>query len=189
MLCKTLSVSFVSVFLLAAREGAAGESRHAEAHVHGVAEINIVVEGKKVTVELRTPTEGVMGFEHEARTDAERKKRDVAMKIISDRFNELVVLDSKSGCKSGSSKWLIVRGDMHDAKDKQRASEARKKSDEHSEVQATHTFECDRSPLGTKVSFGVSKLFPEIHEIKVQVLSETKQTAVTIKNDKGNAEL
>jgi hypothetical protein len=189
MLRKLIFVSLVSVFLLVAREGAAAEKRHAESHVHGMAQINIVVEGKKVTVEFRTPTEGVMGFEHEARTDAERKKRDVAMKIISDRFNELVILDSKNGCKSGSSKWFIVRGDAHDAKDKQRASEAPKKSAEHSEVQATHTFECERSPAGTKVSFGVSRLFPEIHEIKVQVLSDAKQTGVTIKNDKGDVRL
>ncbi len=189
MLHKTLSISLLGIFPFIADPVTAAEKRHAEAHVHGVAEINIVVEGKKVTVEFRTPAEGLMGFEHEARTDTERKKRDAAMKIINDRFQELVVLDKKNGCKAQGGKAFIERGEARDSHDKQQGAEDRKKGGEHSEVQATHLFECDRSPVGTKVSFGVSKLFPEIHEIKVQVLSDAKQTGTTIKNDRGNVEL
>jgi len=189
MFYKTLSVSILSVVLIVAGAVYAAEKRHAEAHVHGVAEIDIVVEGKRVIVEFRTPTEGLMGFEHEARTDAERKKRDAAMKIINDRFNELVVLDKKNGCTWRTIKARIVRGENHDTQDKQRGADNRKQIGEHSEVQATHTFECERSPVGTKVVFGISKIFPNIHEIKVQVLSEAKQSGVTIKKDKGEVEL
>jgi hypothetical protein len=189
MFHKTLLISVLSVFALMADNAAAAQKRHAEAHVHGVAEINIIVEGNRVVVEFHTPTEGVMGFEHEAKTDAEKKKRDAAMTIVNNRFNELIVFDKKSGCKSHSAKALIVRGEDHDTKDKTHGAENRKMSGEHSEVQAVYKFECDRSPVGTKVSFGVSKLFPEIHEIKVQVLTDAKQTGVTIKNDNGKAEL
>jgi hypothetical protein len=189
MLYKTLFISVLSTFALVVNKGTAAEQRHAEAHVHGVAEIDIVVGGKRVIVEFRTPTEGLMGFEHEARTDAERKKRDAAMKIINDRFNELVILDKKIGCTWRTIKARIVRGKGHDTQNEQREADNRKQSGEHSEVQATHTFECERSPVGTKATFGVSKLFPNIHEIKVQVLSEAKQLGVTIKKDKGEIEL
>jgi hypothetical protein len=189
MFHKTLLISVLSVFALMADNAAAAEKRHAEAHVHGVAEINIVVEGKRVVVEFHTPTEGLMGFEHEAKTDAEKKKRDAAMKIVNDRFNELIVFDRKGGCRLVSAKAQIVRGTVRESKDKTRASEHRELGGEHSEVQAVYQIECDRSPLGTTVTFGVSKLFPEIHEIKVQVLTDTKQTGATIKNDKGNVEL
>jgi len=189
MLYKTLSVPLVSIFLLFAREGAGAEMRHAESHVHGMAEINIVVEGKRVVVEFHTPTEGLMGFEHEAKTDAEKKKRDAAMKIVKERFNELIVFDKQSACKSHSATARIVRGEDHDTKDKTHGAGNRKISGEHSELQAVYQFECDRSPAGTKVTFGVSKFFPEIHEIKVQVLSDAKQTGVTIKNNKGDVRL
>jgi hypothetical protein len=189
MVYRTFLISALGIFALIADKGTAAEQRHAEAHVHGVAEVNIVVEGKRVVVEFHTPAEGLMGFEHEAKTDAEKKKRDTAMKIINERFNELFVFDKQSGCKSHSAKALIVRGDDHDAKEKKRGADDRKISGEHSEVQAVYQFQCDRSPLGTKLIFGVSKLFPEIHEIKVQVLTDTKQTGITITNDKGVAEL
>jgi hypothetical protein len=186
---KKLTVASLAVFLVVARAGTAAEKRHAEAHVHGVAEINIVVEGKRVVVELHTPAEGLMGFEHEARTDAEKKKRDAAMKVINDRFNELIVFDRKSGCKLLSVKAEIVRGTDQERKDKTQKPQHREASGEHSEVQAVYRIECERSPVGTKVTFGVSKIFPDIHELKVQVLTDTKQTGVTVKNDRGAAEL
>ena len=189
MFSKTLFISVPTIFALVAHQGNGAEQRHAEAHVHGTAEINIVVEGKKVVVEFHTPAEGVMGFEHEARTAGDKKKRDAAMKIINDRFNDLIAFDRKAGCKMVSAKAQIVRGGEEEHKDKSHATEHREVSGEHSEVQAVYQVECERSPAGTKVTFGISKLFPNIHEIKVQVLSDSKQTGVTIKNDRGAAEL
>ena len=54
--------------------------------MHGVAEINIVVEGKKVTVEFRTPTEGLNGSSSMRRRLMRRnKKRDAALKLITDK--------------------------------------------------------------------------------------------------------
>jgi hypothetical protein len=189
MFSKTLFLSVLSIVALIAHQGNAAEQRHAEAHVHGTAEINIVVEGKKIVVEFHTPTEGVMGFEHEARTDVEKKKRDAAMKIINDRFNDLVAFDRKAACKLVSAKAQIMRDTEEGSKDKTRASEHRQISGEHSEVRAVYQVECERSPAGTKVTFGISKLFPDIHEVKVQVLTDSKQSGVTIKNDRGAAEL
>ena len=41
-----------------------------------------------------------MGFEHEAKTDAEKKKRDAAMKIVKERFNGLIVFDKVPGSRT-----------------------------------------------------------------------------------------
>jgi Protein of unknown function (DUF2796) len=189
MLYKALSVLAFSLSVLIADKGIAAERRHAEGHVHGVAEINIVVEGKKIVVEFRTPTEGVMGFEHEAKSDAEKKKRDAAIKRVNDRFNELVVFDKKFGCQSRAGKVAIVRSDSSSGKDKKQGQSDHEKSAEHRELRATHNFECQNEPAGSRVRFGVTKVFPEIHEIKVQVLSDAKQSGATIKKDKGDVGL
>jgi hypothetical protein len=39
------------------------------------------------------------------------------------------------------------------------------------------------------VTFGVYKIFPEIHQIKVQVLSDSKQSGATIEKDQGDVRL
>jgi hypothetical protein len=186
---KALSVLVFSLSAPIAFEGIAAEKRHAEGHVHGVAEINIIVEGKKMVVEFHTPTEGVMGFEHEAKSDAEKKKRDAAIKRVNDRFSELVVFDKRFGCQSQGGKVAIVQSDSSVGKDKKQEQGDHKKSAEHRELRATHNFECQKDPAGSRVRFGVTKVFPEIQEIKVQVLSETKQSGATIKKDKGDVGL
>ena len=178
------------LFGLAAPFPASGaEKRHADGHAHGIAEINIAVEGKKIVVELFTPTEGLMGFEHEAKTDVERKKRDAAVRVLESRFDELVILDKKLGCKSKPGKVSVVRSESRDGKETTHAYGSSKRSGEHREARVTFEYECQQSPAGSRVQFGVTKLFPEIHELKVQVLSDANQSSATIKKDKGEVRL
>jgi hypothetical protein len=189
MLLRRLSVSLVSVSLLVASEGAAAEKRQAEAHVHGVAEINIAVEEKKVVVEFRTPKEGVMGFEHEAKSDAEKRKRDAVLKLINDKFPEMVILERKPGCRFDGGKVAVVRSGPDAAGDKRQGHGDHEKSGEHREVRAKFSFECQSDPAGSRVRFAITKLFPEIQELKVQVLSAVKQSGATIRKDQGSVTL
>jgi hypothetical protein len=188
MRCKIILIVGLYCFFLFVRTGSPAEKRHGQAHVHGAAEINIAVEGKKIVVEFRSPTEGIMGFEHEAKTDSDKKKRDAAVKVVKERFGEMVVFDKKLGCAPGTAEVVIVQTDDA-AKDPRHAKGETKKSGEHRELRATHNFTCNSDPAGSRVSFGVTKLFPDIQEIKVQVLSGSKQSGATIKKDKGNVGL
>lgn len=188
---KVVKVSLIAIgALLFATGGAlAAEKRHAHTHVHGAAEMSIVVEGKKITVDFRSPAEGVMGFEHEARSDADIKKRDTTMKIIKERFGEMVLFDKKLGCKHQPGEVSLVRTDGDPAKGHKQGKGDHKKGGEHREVRATHHFVCDQDPAGSRVRFAVTKIFPSIHDLKVQVLSGAKQSGATIKRDKGNVGL
>lgn len=168
-----------------ATSAAAAEKRHSHAHVHGAAEVNIAVEGKKVMVELRTPSEGVMGFEHEAKSDADKKKKDAALKRMEEKFGEMIVFDKKLGCKSQGGSVTLVRTDEKSGKDAQSGA----KSGEHREVRASYQYECDNAPAGSRVKFGITKVFPAIHEVKVQVIGDTKQSGATIKKDRGDVGL
>jgi hypothetical protein len=175
----------VVALLFVSGSSTGAEKRHGNVHAHGAAELNIVVEGKQITVEFRTPAEGVMGFEHEAKTDADQKKRDAAIKNIKERFGEMMILDKKLGCTFRAGEVLLVETGGADSKDPKGKKSADKKSGEHREVRATHNFACNHDPAGSRVTFGVTKLFPGIRELKVQILSGKKQSGATIKNDKG----
>jgi Protein of unknown function (DUF2796) len=41
------------------------------AHVHGTATLNIAIEERTATVELITPAESIIGFEHQAKSAAD----------------------------------------------------------------------------------------------------------------------
>jgi Protein of unknown function (DUF2796) len=171
--------------------GWAAEKRRHDAHVHGVAEINIAVEGTKATVEFRAPAENVMGFEHEAKSETDRKKRDAALEQLRAKKDQMVLFDAKLGCKSSDVKTAIVeqKGDHAKAQSGKDAPKDQKKSGEHREVHGTFSVECDKALAGSRVRFGVSKIFRDIQEIKVQVLGDSGQSAATIKRDKGDIKL
>jgi Protein of unknown function (DUF2796) len=171
--------------------GAAAEKRRHEAHVHGVGEINIAVEGAKATVEFRAPAESVMGFEHEAKSESDKKKRDAALEQLRAKGSQMVVFDPKLGCKASDMKTAIVetKGDSAKAQAGKDAHKDQKKSGEHREVHGTFTVACDKPLSGSRVKFGVSKVFRDIQEIKVQVLGDSGQSGATIKKDKGDVKL
>jgi hypothetical protein len=186
---KNVAIIALGALLMVGGSAMAAEKRHAHTHVHGAAEMNIVVEGKKITVDFRSPAEDVMGFEHEAKSDADKKKRDAAMKVIKERFGDMVVFDKKLGCAFQPGDISLVRTDGGDSKDPKHGKDDQKKSGEHREVRATHHFTCDQDPSGSRVRFAVTKTFPGIHDLKVQVLSGAKQSGATIKRDKGDVGL
>jgi Protein of unknown function (DUF2796) len=188
---STTLVSFSSVTALLFcfyTLGAAAEKRQLEAHVHGVAEVNIAVEGTKATVEIRAPAENIMGFEHEARTDSDKKKRDAALTLLRSRVDQMVLFDPKLRCKSSEMQAAVTEEREARGQEKHAVKE-QKVSGEHREVQGTFSVACSAPLAGSRVRFGITKVFPEIHEVKVQVLGDSGQSGATIKNDKDEVRL
>lgn len=182
-----------SLIMLSFGMVSAAEKRHRDAHVHGVAEVNIAVEGSKADVEFRAPADSVMGFEHEAKSEGDKKKRDAALELLRTKKDQLVLFDSKLGCKSSEMKTAVVEEKGERSKQQagksERGHKDQKKSGEHREVHGTFSVACGKSLAGSRVKFAVYKIFPEIHEIKVQVVSDSGQSGATIKKDKGDMKL
>ena len=192
MKCRTRWLTLgVSLLIFSFDLGAAAEKRHHDAHVHGVAEINIAVEGAKATVEFRAPAESLMGFEHEAKSESDKKKRDAALEQLRTKRDQMVLFDAKLGCKFSDVKAAIVeqKGDHTKAQSGKDVHKDQKKSGEHREVHGTFSVACDKPLAGSRIRFGVSKVFRDVQEIKVQVLGDSGQSGATIKRDKGDVKL
>jgi hypothetical protein len=159
------------------------------AHVHGVGHINIVVEGQQATVEFLAPAEGLYGFEHQARTQAEQDKRDAALARLRENISTMVIFEADRGCQFATHK-IVVEADVEDEHEQGKGAEkAPKKSGEHSEVHAEFTVTCKKPLAGSQVRFGVSKIFPTIKTVHVQVLSDARQAGVEVRSDKGSLKL
>ena len=191
MKCGTRWLTFGVSLLIFSFDLGAAEKRHHDAHVHGVAEINIAVEGAKATVEFRAPAESLMGFEHEAKSESDKKKHDAALEQLRTKMNQMVVFDPKLGCKFSEVKTAIVeeKGDSREGATRQRRTRIKRRA-----VSIAKSTGPSRShatiPLpARRVKFGVSKVFREIQEIKVQVVGDSGQSGATIKKDKGDVKL
>lgn len=142
-----------------------------KAHVHGAASLDLAIEGATITALFESPADAIMGFEHAAKTPAEIKKRDEALAKLKARFAEMVILPATAQCawKPGKAEVHIHGG--------------------HADVEAEFTAQC-RGPLNRgEVRFGFAKVFPEIHEVKVQLIGTAQQTGAVIKHDAGTVRL
>jgi Protein of unknown function (DUF2796) len=189
MKCRTRWLTLGVSLLIFSFDLGAAEKRHHDAHVHGVAEINIAVDGAKATVEFRAPAESLMGFEHEAKSESDKKKRDAALEQLRMKRDQMVLFDPKLGCKSSEMKTLVVEEKTTRAEEQPGKDKDQKKSAEHREVHGAFSVACDKPLAGSRVKFGVYKAFRDIQEIKVQVLSDSGQSGATIKKDKGDVKL
>ena len=91
MICRSLPV--VASLLMLTSVTAAQQS----AHVHGIATLNLAMEGDELEIEFASPAGNIVGFEHEAVTAAERRAIRDAIEQLR-KGNELFDLPLAASC-------------------------------------------------------------------------------------------
>lgn len=107
------------------------------AHEHGVARVNVAVEGSTATIEFVSPAMGIYGFEHEAVSEEDRARQSEGLETLRTRFASMFVMDEGLGCTFTPVHVGLV-GDDH-AHEDEHAHEA---GDEHAhEAEDDHAHE------------------------------------------------
>jgi hypothetical protein len=143
--------------------------RAQHAHEHGSAKLNIAVEGATAVVEWESPAEGVLGFEHDAKTAIQKKQQEAALQVLRTRVAEMVIFDASRGCKFTPKQVAVVR----------------EAGEDHSEVKGEFTVACAKPVGGSSLRFGVTKVFPRIRNVQVQILNGAQQTGLEVSGDRG----
>ena len=50
------------------------ETRHHDAHVHGIGKLNVAFDGNNLIIELTSPAVNIVGFEHQAQNQKEEEQ-------------------------------------------------------------------------------------------------------------------
>ena len=133
-----------------------------DAHVHGVAELNVVMEGPIVDIELITPSLNLTGFEHKARTKEEETAVAQTEHILLQ--HESIFVFSDRGCALKNVmvnvSALVEANENVDSPD-HRGSSA---NDSHSEVTALYQYKCAAELSSVQVN--IFEYFPRIAQIR-----------------------
>ena len=101
----------------------------APAHVHGVAKIDLAVDGNKLTLSMEMPLDNIVGFEHLPKTDKQKAALAEAMKSLKDA-TDLFVPTAAADCKVEA----VDVGDPFPG--------GKAKADGHADVDADYVFRC-----------------------------------------------
>lgn len=142
-------------------------------HVHGVSHIELAIGDEEIELHFESPADSIVGFEHTAETSNEIQAVEQAKSHLSKAASLFTF--SGTSCKSLST--VVDVHSLLSTHDHQRESS-------HKEVKAEYHFQCELPAL-TEIKFGFFDQFPNITEIQVQWISETKQgmAVLTQKNN------
>lgn len=142
------------------------DTRQLGAHEHGAAKLNIAIEGNKVSMELDTPGDDILGFETVAKTPEQMAIVAAAEKTLS-KPADLFVMTAAAGCTATDAKVEIKAGDGG-----------------HSDIEAAYTFSCSAPDKLTDVDLKFFKAYPKARKMTVSVITPKGQLQVEATPDK-----
>lgn len=174
------------VFCIMLAPAQSQERREAAPHQHGHGSLNIAIEGSRVTLELEAPGNDVVGFEHTAKTKAQRESVAKAKKLLGEPLT-LFRLPASAGCAVASANVTIEGGSGNEAK------KGGHKHDDHdhahSEFHAEYTLECSKITDLTSIEFLYFSMFKAAEELEVNIITPKGQTKFGVKSNKPRLDL
>ena len=101
------------IALLAAAPAFAEETRHLDAHEHGVSALNIAFHGRAVAMELHAPGADIVGFEHPAESDEDRAAVLAATAKLEAPL-DLFIFPASAECAVSQTEVTLLGDDLHD---------------------------------------------------------------------------
>ena len=127
----------------------------APAHVHGVANLELAVEGDQLTLDLDMPLDNTVGFEHPPRNDKEKAALAALMKLLQNGA-ELFVPAAAADCK-------LEKVKLEDA-----FPDGKAKADGHAEVGAFYVFRCTQPAALKAMETSLFRHFSRLQRVDAQ---------------------
>ncbi len=156
--------------LVAAASTAGAQAGHA-AHVHGLVQANVAVQGNKLSVQIEAPLDSLLGFEHRPRTDAQRQAAQAVVQQLKTPTSWLKP-DAAAQCTLTSSD--VDTQALEPAKPG--AKEAA-----HADVDASYEFTCAAPGQLTGLDVLLFDSFKRVQRLQVQVAGEKTQSQQTLR--------
>src|SRR5574337_453781 len=144
-------------------------------HEHGVANLNVVLEGRRLTMEVYGPLDNFAGFEHAPRTAAERDALDRALDLLR-KPGTVVALPEAAGC-------VLATSELHNPF----AAKGGTSADRHADLTASYEFDCATPAALKRLEVRLFDSFPRLRKLRAAVASPGGQSGAELA--KGRASL
>ncbi len=146
----------------------AGAAQAAGAHQHGVARLEVAVDGNGLTVTLDTPLDNLLGFERGPRTDAERK----AVQAMAQRLRNAATLVVPAAAASCQLQGVDLASDviapalLAVAPAAAAAPPAAPAGGGHADLEAVFRFQCAQPPALKSLDVaGLFQAYPRLKQL------------------------
>jgi hypothetical protein len=147
-----------------------------KAHSHGIAELEVAIDGPLLTLKLESPLDSLLGFERAPRNDAERERvRVMAQALRSGPFVPTAAARCRLERVSLSSAALAP-----DLLGEPGPAAGGKTSSEHADLDAGFVYRCDEPKALTGIDVMLFDHFKRLRRVDTQVAGPKGQAALKL---------
>ena len=141
-----------------------------DAHEHGVASLNVALDGQTLEIQLQSPAMNLVGFEHEAKSDADKAKVAAARQHL-EQPQALFALPIEAKCALQDSELDSPLFGGHEHEEHEHADEHG-----HSDIDASYRFACANAEALQTLELGsFFGTFPGTEKLEVQLIGPSGQ--------------
>ena len=172
----------------------AEDTREADAHEHGVGELNIAVGGTTVAMEFHAPGADIVGFEYEAKSAEDRAAIDAAVATLAKPL-DLFQIPAAAECSVTQASAALESEDKHedhedhakhDDDHEEHAHDDHEDHEEeasHTEFHAEYTLTCANPSAIDAITFAYFETFKNATEVEVQIINSDGAKAFEVERD------
>ena len=149
-----------------------------EAHVHGKASLNLVLDGQSLFIEFESPAYNLVGFEHEPKDQIQQKEVQDSLSLLS-RPRKVFGFSAQAGClvesvsvtttMAGVGKNTVGYEEEHHEEEHHDHSDGDSTNKEsHSEFKANYLMICSEPEKLRTIEFKLFKEFLGLKSVQVQ---------------------
>ncbi len=161
------------------------EHREMDAHVHGVSQLKLAVEGDHIEIWLTSPGMDLVGFEHVPNSDDEKGAVVKALRIL-EMPDAIVSFPPDAGCRPIEVQAQYL-GDTDTHEHDADQGHDNHEGEQHSAFRTRQRFMCNNLPALSTISFPFFESFENAKEIEAEFVTEKGAGKAEI--DRDTAEL
>ncbi|WP_343314751.1 DUF2796 domain-containing protein [Brucella sp. BE17] len=178
------------MFMLASAAHAEEERRELGPHVHGHGSLMVAIEGNNIQMEFVAPGMDIVGFEHEADTNRQKRAVEAALADLKEPLN-LFELPESAGCAVTSTDVKLVAEEHehdHGAAQTESPGEIDDEENHHSEFRATYALTCEAAEQIKSINFRFFDRFRDASELSVTFIDADGEAAFGVSRNFRNME-
>ena len=156
-----------------------GTERQLKSHQHGQANMNVVLQGDVLEIEIKTPAANILGFEHEPETDKQRQILATAVDQL-EKAGDFIVLSEEADCRLASaaveSALISEDDDEHEHEHEHEHESDDEGHRSHSDFELSYQFNCQKPAVLSGFSLELFQTYPLMKQLNVQSISPDGQS-------------
>jgi len=173
------------MFIVFSAAHAEEERRELGPHVHGHGTLAIAIEANDVQMEFSAPGMDIVGFEHEAETERQKKAVEAALADLKEPL-KLFALPEPAECTVTSADVKVVAGEHEDhdaAVEADKAAQTEEHEGGHTEFRATYVLACADAAQITSMDSPFFDRFTGAGKLYLTIVDAQGETAFEVSRE------